>query len=518
MPLPAGDMTWPPTALADITPTLNQWSAWYSGSTDDLGSAYGGNQIAGPRVLSTIRPSQFSGGLVGSVARWFWGQPNTDGSQRNKLHVPLAADIATASADLLFAEQPRIITPETTTQKARRDRLNTMLAAIGWESLLPEAAEVASAMSGVYLRIVWDDDVAKHPLITAVHADAAFPEFQFGQLRAVTFWQIVNTSGSTVLRHLERHEAGRIEHGLYEGDAGKLGKRVPLTEHPSTAEITVDDLSGIDTGSELLTAVYVPNVRPTRRWRNHPIGSNLGRSDFDGIEPQFDSIDEVFTSWMRDVRLAKARLLVDQTMLETNGVGGGASFDTDREVFTGLNMMGDGGDGAPITPQQFEIRAADHEATIRWIVGKAIGSAGYSLQTFGADGEGGAVTATEVSSKDRRSMTTREKKTRYWSPALAHILQALMQVDAAKFGGPGPFETLTIEFPPSVQPTPLELANTASVLTTAQAASIETKVRLIHPDWIKQDVDDEVARIQAEQSFTVPDLGPLSEPPASDES
>jgi A118 family predicted phage portal protein len=521
MPLPTGNITWPPKQLATITPQIAQWAAWYSGNPDDLTSAYGGTDTAG-RPLERIRPAQFSGGVVGAVARWFWGQPTADGNQRTKLHVPLASDIATASADLLFSEQPRIVTNEDEDKKSvRKERLDTILEGASWESLLPEAGEVASALTGVYLRIVWDDEIADHPLITAVHADAAWPEFRMGRLSAVTFWQIVDTHGSTVVRHLERHEPGRIEHGLYEGRANDLGRPIPLTEHPSTADLSVDADSGIATGTNRMTAVYVPNVRPNRKWRNDPVGSNLGRSDFDGIEGPMDALDETYTSWMRDVRIGKGRILVDQTALESQGRGKGASVDLDQEVFVGLNVMGEGGEGAPFRPQQFEIRAADHQATIQGLLERIISGAGYSLQTFGlANTDGGAQTATEVSARERKSMTTREKKTRYWSPALGHLLQALLEVDAAKFGGPGPFERLKVEFPPSVQPTIMELASTAQVLKTAQAASIETLVRLTHPDWDKPAVDTEVALIKDQNALTVPDMGPLpgeagSEAPAT---
>ena len=106
-------------------------------------------------------------------------------------------------------------------------------------------------------------------------------------------------------------------------------------------------------------------------------------------------------------------------------------------------------------------------------------------------------------------MTTREKKSRYWTPALKRILTALLEVDRAKFSGPGPTETLTVEFPPSVQPTLMELGQTAMTLKTAQAASTETLVRMVHPDWDKTQIDDEVTRILTENAMTVPDIGPL---------
>ena len=69
----------------------------------------------------------------------------------------------------------------------------------------------------------------------------------------------------------------------------------------------------ISTGSPGLAVVYVPNQRPSS-WRNDPLGQHLGRSDLAGVESLMDALDEAYSSWMRDIRLGKARLL-DNTVL-----------------------------------------------------------------------------------------------------------------------------------------------------------------------------------------------------------
>ncbi|MGY4901472.1 hypothetical protein [Streptomyces sp. 900116325] len=99
--------------------------------------------------------------------------------------------------------------------------------------LLLTAGETAAALSGVFLRVTWDRAAAAdRPLLTVVHPDQAVPEWTFGIMTAVTFWRALPGTGSAVWRHLERHERGKILHGLYEGTGDQLGRRVPLTEHP----------------------------------------------------------------------------------------------------------------------------------------------------------------------------------------------------------------------------------------------------------------------------------------------
>jgi hypothetical protein len=49
------------------------------------------------------------------------------------------------------------------------------------------------------------------------------------------------------------------------------------------------------------------------------------------------------------------------------------------------------------------------------------------------------------------------------------------------------------------------VAQTLTLLRTAEAASTETMVRMLHVDWDDQLVAGEVARIQAERGAPVPE-------------
>lgn len=252
---------WPPAPFDVAHRHMDEWNAWYVGNADELANLYG-------NTVPRTRPSQYRGGLVGAVSRFFWGRPAPAAARPSRLHVPLASDIATASADLLFAEPPRITVNGTATQ----DRLNKILHSPLVHSGLLESAEVAAALGGVYLRVVWDADLAAHPMIDAVHADAAVPEWRWSQLAAVTFWSVVAEDGNTVWRHLERHEPGRIVHSLHVGSTTELGVARDLRDHPATAWVAdvADDAGAIATGTRRLTAAYVPNVRPSRNGAASP--------------------------------------------------------------------------------------------------------------------------------------------------------------------------------------------------------------------------------------------------------
>ncbi|MGW1489790.1 phage portal protein [Streptomyces sp. NPDC002402] len=485
MPLPDNGVVWPPPQLARHYAEIKVDDAWYSGDHDKLAAVYRDNPVRrdGRRRL------------------WGRDRQQRPGTREQRLHVPLAGDIAGASADLLFGEPPELTVTDTATQ----DRLDELAESDGIANTLLEAAEVAAALGSVYLRVTWDRSLADRPLLTSVHPDAAVPEFRWGRLSAVTFWRELASTSAIVWRHLERHEPGRILHGLYQGSADNLGVRVPLTEHVEVADLAVSlgpDGDAIETGIEQLTAAYCPNIRPNRKNR----GSVFGRSDYGApLYDLFDSLDTTWSSWIRDLRLARARLLVPDGYLRDHGPGQGSSFDEDREIWQLLNIPPTEAGANQITLSQFAIRVAEHEQTANAITRQAVQSAGYSVATFGLGDQGAAVTATEVKARERRSMTTRGKKVRYWTPPVADMLLVMLLLDRALFTPGLAVERPRVEFAPVVSEDPQSMAQTLALLSQAEAVSTETKVRALHPDWDETAVRDESDRVLAESGRAVPD-------------
>jgi A118 family predicted phage portal protein len=513
MPLPEDKTPWPPKQLSTVLHSMQAWDAWYSGDGDKLALYYG---ATGPALINQgfDHMAQYKGGLVGRMARWFWGQP-VRGLYRTKSHVPIAADLCQAGADLIFAEPPSFTVEG---NSATQDRLEDL----GDDTLhgvLAEGAEIGGALGGNYLRVAWDRNVvADRPFLTSVHADSALPEFRWGRLTAVTFWRVVAKTDKSVLRHLERHETdangiGYILHGLYAGDDENLGRAVPLTESPATAPLApmVDENGAISTESPGLDVVYIPHQRPQRLWRNDPLGSNLGRSMLDGLEQSMDELDEIYTSWMRDIRLGKARVFLARTLLDQLPNGQGAAFDMDQEIFSPLNMLenraGTGGN-LPIQAEQFTIRTAEHQAAAKDKLEVILRTAGFSSQTFGMDDAGRVsnLTATETQARERRSYLTRDRLIRLQRPQLAVIVQKLLAVDAAIFKTEGVTPELpTVAFADSAQESQITLAQTAAALSSAGAASTQTLVQMMHPDWDDTTVQEEVQRIHAEHNAAMPD-------------
>lgn len=522
MPLPTQDQAWPPASVADLLPKMAEYSAWWSGDPDHLRSVYGGG--AGgkfhPGFDETgrrIRPAQHEGGVVGFVARAFWGKPPASlTNPRHQLHVPLASDICQASSDLLFAEQPEVKAerPDGQIHPAGQKRVEKLLGDSAWQ-VLSEGAEVGAALGGVYYRTTVDRELSSTPFLTRVDYDGAVPEFRWGRLVAVTFWRVLREENRLVWRHLERHELdsqgrGLVLHGLYQGTPDALGSARPLADDPATAPlartVNADQVSTAYPLTPGLCVVHVPNQRPNRLWRKHPVGRDLGRSDLAGVEGLLDALDETYSSWQRDIRLGKARLFVAAAALDDNGPGKGASFDGDREVFHELNVLQrQEATGLPVQAEQFAIRVQEHRETCDDLVKRILGTAGFSASTFGEYSEGTGMTATEVRSRERRTFLTRDSKVRVHRPALRDLLTKLMSLDHAlnTAEGANPHAdgfALEVVFPDGVVDSQLTRAQTAQALRTAEAASTETLVRLVNPELEDQAVQAEVKRILDERS------------------
>ena len=516
------DVAWPPQTIRPALDRMGVWDAWWSRDPQRLASVYG------PGIASTAtRPDRFlSGGVAGAWRRFWWGKQPAGGEQQSKLHVPLGADIVRGSANLLFSEPIKV----TCDDPQATARYGQLLDEENHAKLL-ESAELGAALGGYYLTPAHNRELAEQAWIDAVPPDQAWPEWSGGRLRAVTFWRIVGETndGAIVWRHLERHEPGWTLHALYEGDTVRLGHPVPFTERPETEHLAdyVGKLGEVATGYPRLACVYIPNMRPWPLFRSDAVLAPYGQPDLDGIEGLLDAMDETYADWMRDLRLAKARLLVPQDYLESNGPGRGASFDGDREVFTPINYLAEGngtsGASGNITAAQFDIRVQEHKDTAAALKAAAVEGAGYDPATFGENTDGGqAITATEVKSRQRRTYTTRDRKIAFTKPQLRRFLPALAAIDAAVYGRPMPdLATLPmVEFPDGVSDDVMTLAGTAEVLSRAAAASTETLVRLVHPDWDEAQVLEEVDKI-GEQNAPPPIelLGPDGFPidPPADE-
>ena len=142
--------------------------------------------------------------------RSFWRRAK-DGTA---VHVPIAADIASTSADLLFSHPPKCTVfhgDDRSAEERQQARLNEILDLNRFPGKLSEAAETASALGDVYFKLRWTED-ADMPLIDIVQPDSALPEYAAGRLARIHFFTplFVDYEKNRWIRVYECYEPGRI--------------------------------------------------------------------------------------------------------------------------------------------------------------------------------------------------------------------------------------------------------------------------------------------------------------------
>jgi hypothetical protein len=512
VPLPADrNPTWPPPHWAQDQRQIEEARAWLVGNLHDLGTFYAnkGNRRPGWRTK-----------LIERMLK----QEHEGKVDHNRLHVPLPRQIARTAASLLFSEGVSLQvpeahqertgpdgeelppTPEQLVAQATEDRLQTLWDQGGWASILWQAAYVSSGEGGVWLRPTWDTAVSSMPILQVFHHNRAVPVFRSGQLVEVTLWRVLEvTADKKYLRHLEVYTPGQVQHALYRGSEDRLGDRLDLGASSATDEFArVADQDGVidlaEYGIEGLLPEYVPNVLPNVV----TLSSEVGSADTAGLEDQLFALDEADTGWHGDVRVGKRRIIVDESMLERHGRGGGADFDFDQEVFVGLHY-GALNDNAKIEAIDFDIRSDQYESTVTNRFNRTCLAAGYNPESVTWSSTGEQMTATEVLARDALSADTTASKRRFFERAIVACAYKALLIDRFVFNSPLEPVYPEVVWPTGDDDTLKQTADLVNTLALAGAISTYEKVKRVNPDWSDDRVQQEVDRIRQDTGQAVPD-------------
>lgn len=479
-------MQWPPMDLERYK--MQEHSTWYSGEAELLANFYFDHDLQNYMQLNYGTKNNNK----------FWARQIKNDSQFF-IHVPVANDISETSSAFLFGESPIIrFSAESEGMKDAQKALDDMLTKSGFFQKIVEGAEIASAIGGVYMKVAWDTDVSEEPIPVVVQCEQAFPTFKFGQLVKVTLVYEVSNDGSTVYRLAETIEKGKISNELYKGSADNLGHKCELNECEATKGLEAET----DTG-DAMTCIYIPNLLPNKLNRQSP----MGRSDYQGIETLMDALDEVFSAWMVDIQIARGKIHVPSGYVK--GLEGGKTkFNIDTMAYEELDIDPTSMT-KPIEATQFEIRSEQFEKTCLNLLDRIITSAGYSPQSFGLNIAGRAESGTALNVRERKSFATTNKKQSYWEAGLKKLIVAMCMIKQKHLGGKFTNELdINIAFSDGISNNLSEVSNAVKTLADAKAISTDTKVRMVHPEWTDEQVQEEVERILNDESAGMPQDNP----------
>jgi A118 family predicted phage portal protein len=464
---------------------IDEWRIWYSDDAEAIANFYA------HRVSDNTPNGRF------------WGEIERK-ERANVVHEPLVTDITAMSSNLLFSEPPEIIIPESATEK-QQSKIDAFIEENGLYSLLLEAADMCAGMGGVYLKLDTDPDISDSAILTIKTPEMAIPTFKYNRLVEVCFWKKVKSDDKKVFRLFENrfneNDTLHIEYALFEGSDDHIGKKVSvdkLVETQGFEDQQFPNYSGI--GVE-----YIPNVLPNKL---HP-GSAQGMSDFAGSLTLLDSLDETMTSWMRDLTLGQARIFVDKEVMSPD-VPDNLNypkeqfdrFDPHNRVYQMTDLSNwklTGGGAKPIDSIQFDIRVDEHMKTATKLIESIVSRSGYAPQSFGLNVDGRADSGTALRLRERKTFLTQSKKAKYWKRALTKLMNSFQEFE--RVTGLNTIEPVEIKAHPSdsIVHDMSEVSQTVMNLRSAEAISIETSIKMAHPDWSDEAVQAEKNAILAER-------------------
>jgi len=218
--------------------------------------------------------------------------------------------------------------------------------------------------------------------------------------------------------------------------------------------------------------------------------------------------------------------MMSKDLVKSAGPGKGTVVNLDQETYVNTDAsLGSGPSASPSLADRVQVLQPtfdpdQYKATADTIIEQILQMAGYSVQTFGVNPEGGGdKTATEIESKERRSLMTRSRKIREWNPALVEHLTKLLLVDNQFFSGTNVVTELTVEFSDGVQESQVKLGQYVQSLFVSESASVEERVEILHPDWDEDQKNTEVLRIKEEFAHALPDpaMNPFDDPESDDD-
>lgn len=397
--------------------------------------------------------------------------------------VPVAYEMARISSSLLFSEEIRV-------EHQLQDALDEIVEDSDFDEFCHETGEYAANQGVVGIKIGWDPDTSDLPIITWVHGDQVLWDVRhsrYVQGGAVVTERIPeDRPGAPVFRLIEEHGRGYVERTLYKGSGTKLGQPVSLKTLDEFKHIPPRELTGLD--------------EPTLiQWKNVP----GGRSDLFPVLGLLDRIDEAESLLLEKARKSRPWLFTTSDFAKD-----GVVDITNLILLQGSEAqeyLGIGEGGRLVEHVQGAMQSEEHIAWSFHILDLALMMSGYSLATWARDPTGGqADSGKALKLRQARTLLNRAAKDRMSRRSLAKAL-AIALAMRENPGATEPGQVAIKDYLPEITlgdgmpEDPLETAQEIQTLDSAGAISLEQKVKLQHPDWDEDAINEEVERIRGEQ-------------------
>lgn len=394
---------------------LTEYKTWYSGEADEIRDFY---RTQGSKLLS----KQGSNATRG----YFWSiVPQNITEETVKIHTGIPRLISKKMADILLVNGFNI-TIEDDDDNEKEYRLQEILKANSFRTKLALLLETNSWSGGTALKITIDP-LFNEPLIEVISPENYEPIIYKNRIIADKFIvPLEDENGKQYelqeIYGVDKDKGSYIKYKLYGIDKGDK-EELPLATLEDTKDLKDTYISGL----QKKLSYYIPNRLPNSDYKS----SVLGESDYAGSGGLYNSLDEIYSTYMQEFRDSKLNRYFPSNYLMLDPESGEYKRENAMKTNHILYSTGISEDiQGKIMYEQGDLRTEKHEQAFRQTLMQICNLAGLSPLTLGITGlESIAASAESQQEREKVTIRTRETKAEILEEALEHFLEALLIAD-----------------------------------------------------------------------------------------
>ena len=483
---------------------------------------------------------------------YFWAKCP---SGRRMVHCGIPGLISTRMADILFkngvkanvvvykAESESLTEDKTAEKKIDEFITSTLFPKMGLQGILQASAVNESWGGHCFLRLSHDISVSAYPILETFDITQCEIVKIRNITKAIIFkkWYEHNNRSYRLDEIYSTTEEGDgcITYKLYTFE-GKKEKECSLLSIPQMREsfflngvgnekgICLDENQRfVYKGLKGMLAFEKPNKTPSQEFSS----SNYGASDYEGAVDYFDSLDEITSANIREIRTNETKRYIPDTMLmEKDEAGNPVPFDEFCDAY--MTVKGDPDQDAQNKIETSQISDKTESFLSKWktalsmVCNKAKISP-YSLGITWLEAVGPS--SESLQERNKVTLDMRKGKLELWTQLLKELLLRALQLNAwmqqnvdgiqEKHRADGVPEiditqgnaTIQLDFGEYLTEGVSQRITTWGGAKTQRVASTEECVRQIHPDWTKKQINDEVNLIRFEDGMSIDNPNNLPE-------
>lgn len=358
---------------------------------------------------------------------WFWAlTPENPTEESIRIHTGLPKLISKKMSDIILANGYEY-SIEDDADFIDYERLGAILSANRFDSKLGQLIEIMS-WSGDGILKISIDPVFDEPLVEVIDPEQYEPVIYKGRIIADKFkvrykdkkdreYELQEVYG------VDREKGSYIRYKLYRLEEDTDPVEVPLETLQETKDLEDIYIKGLN----YKLSFYIPNRLPN----SENSSSIIGESDYAGAEGLFNSLDEIYSTYLQEFRDSKLNRYFPSNFLMLDPNSGEYKRENSMKTNHILYSTGISEDiQGKIVYEQGDLRSDKHEQAFRTTLMYICNTVGLSPLTLGVTGLESIISSAESQQeREKVSIRTREMKIDLLEEVLEQFFAGLLVAD-----------------------------------------------------------------------------------------